>query len=90
VSRQSTQTADIEESTVVSDKQSLPQHPDGDMNTTVSAIWNTSEGRHDSIRSWVTPGKEDTVSEEKRGSRAFEGGGRNNEIMFHKHRGLTE
>ena len=75
---------------MVSDKQSLPQHPDGDMNTTMSATWNTSEGRRDSIRSWVTPGKEDTVSEEKRGSRAFEEGGRNNEIMFQKHRRLTE
>jgi hypothetical protein len=36
------------------------------MNTTVSAIWNTSEGRCYSIRSWLTPGKEKTVSEDKR------------------------
>jgi hypothetical protein len=60
------------------------------MNTTASAIWNTSKGRRDSIRSWVTPGKEDKVSEEKSRSRAFEEGGRNNEIMFQKHRRLTE
>jgi hypothetical protein len=65
-SRQSTQTADIGESTVVSDKQSLPQHSDGDMNTTVSAIQNTSEERRYIIRSWLTHGKEDTLSEEKR------------------------
>ena len=40
-SRQSIQTADIEESTVVSDKQSLPQHRDDDMKITASAIQNT-------------------------------------------------
>jgi len=51
---------------VVSDKQSLPQHPEGKKNTTVSAIWNTSEGRRHSFRSWLTPGKEDTVSKDKR------------------------
>jgi hypothetical protein len=56
------QTADIEESSVVSDKYSLPQHPDGDMNTTVSAIQNTSEERCCSIKSWLTPVKEDRES----------------------------
>ena len=44
-SRKSIQTADIEESSVVSDKQSLPQHPDDDMNITASAVRNTSEER---------------------------------------------
>ena len=40
-SRQSIQTADVEESTVVSDKQSLPQHSDDDLEITASAIRNT-------------------------------------------------
>jgi hypothetical protein len=40
-SRQSIQTADIEESTVVTDKQSLPQHRDKDMKITALAILNT-------------------------------------------------
>ena len=35
-------------------------------NTTVSAIWNTSEGRRYNIRRWLTPGKEGTLSEDKR------------------------
>ena len=71
---------------MVSDKQSLLQQLDGDMNTTASAICNTSEGRYYSIRSWLTPGKEDKEIEGKKGSRAFEKGARNNEIMFHKQR----
>lgn len=45
---------------------SLPQHPDGDKNTTVSVIQNMSEERSYSIRSWLAPRKGDTVSEEKR------------------------
>ena len=45
---------------------SLPQHPDGDKNTTVSVIQNMSQERSYSIRSWLTPRKGDTVSEEKR------------------------
>jgi hypothetical protein len=60
-----TQTADREESSVVSDKQSLPQHPDDIMNTSASAIQNTSEERHYNIRSWLILGKEDTVVKKK-------------------------
>ena len=62
-----TQTTDVEESTVISDKQSLPQYPDDDDNTTVSTVCNISEERHYTIRSWLTPRKEDTVVK-KRGT----------------------
>ena len=54
-SRQSTQTTDIEESTAVSDKQSLPQYPEDDDNTTASAVRNISEERCYNIRNWLTP-----------------------------------
>ena len=64
-SRQSTQTADREESTVVSDKRSLPQHPDDVMNISTSVIQNTSEERRYNIRSWLTLRKEGTVVQEK-------------------------
>jgi len=37
--------ADIQESTALTDKHILPQHPDDDINTTASSIWNTSEER---------------------------------------------
>jgi len=66
-SRQSSPTADREESTVVSDKQSLPQHPDDYMNITKSAIWKTSLERCYNIRSWLTSRKEDTVVKLKQG-----------------------
>jgi len=50
---------------VVSDKQSLPQHPDDNMNTSASAIQNTSEEGLYNIRSWLTLRKEDTVVKKK-------------------------
>jgi hypothetical protein len=48
---QSMQTADIDEPTKVSDKQSLSQHPEDNINITVSPNKNTSEERHYNIRS---------------------------------------
>jgi hypothetical protein len=58
---------DIEESTAISDKRSLPQYPEDDGNTTSSAVCNISEERRYNIRSWLTPRKEDTVVK-KRGT----------------------
>jgi hypothetical protein len=50
---------------VVSDKQSLPLHPDDNLIATASAIQNTSEERRYNIRSWLTLRKEDTVVKKK-------------------------
>jgi hypothetical protein len=69
---------DVEESTVVSDKQSLPQYPDDDDNTTASAVRIISEERRYNIRIWLTRRNED-ISEKERdlGHIGLEMGGRN-------------
>jgi hypothetical protein len=44
----------LDETTMVSDEQSLPHHLDDDINMTTSADYNTIKKRHYSIRSWLT------------------------------------
>jgi hypothetical protein len=89
-SRQSSPTAEVEDSAAVSDKQSLPQHPDDYINVTESAIWKTSQERRYNIRSWLTPRKEDTVVKKKRDPAhiGFEKGDRKNRIGFINTEGL--
>jgi hypothetical protein len=89
-SRQSSPSADTEESTAVSDKQSLSQHPDDYINITESEIWKTSQERCYNIRIWLTPRKEETVMKKKRDPvhMGFEKGGRKIRICFINTEGL--